>query len=103
MELNRQRLVRPYTVPVANMYAWRSFSEAAMFNPRCDLVQTSYVSIGGDQDTRTLSVGYSWDKKQRSYDNIGTFDHYLVRHGPVQNGSDIIESEARYLPISNVR
>lgn len=82
------------TVPAPVPAAEQSFS------PECDLVQTSYVSVGADQATRTLTYRFSWDKKESSYKTIGAFDHYLVRHGPVDGGV-INETKARYVPVDN--
>jgi len=72
--------------------------ETKALNPRCDLVDVSHVNLVEDQQTKMLTVKFSWDKKESSYNSLDTIDHYLVRHGPEPVwGGDIEETRARYL------
>jgi len=69
------------------------------YRPRCDLVQSSHVSV--DASSPSITVQFSWDKKMTSYRSTGPVDVYIIRFGQQQSwGADIDESNADYKEIN---
>jgi len=71
----------------------------ASYNPRCDLVQTSHVSVEAARSF-SITVRFSWDKKMKSYESIGSAEAFVVRFGQQQRlGDGVDEANADYKSI----